>query len=206
MAETTPIARAALQAHPASPCPMVQALQVRVARQPAGGLELTFELSGDLAALRLPAAAAPERAEGLWHHTCFEAFIAAGDRSYREFNFSPSGQWAAWRFDGYRAGMRAEPLMADPVVMIDRAPTSLCCSVRLAGVLGDVGGRRDLHRAADGDPGHGREHDTGHLRLALCSVIEDLEGRLYYWALRHPPGRPDFHHPGGFTLQLGSPA
>jgi hypothetical protein len=40
------------------------------------------------------------------------------------------------------------------------------------------------------------------LRLALTAVVEDARGRLSYWALRHPPGRPDFHHRDGFALVL----
>jgi hypothetical protein len=40
------------------------------------------------------------------------------------------------------------------------------------------------------------------LRLAVSSVIEAADGRCSYWALRHPPGRPDFHHPDGFALAL----
>jgi len=45
--------------------------------------------------------------------------------------------------------------------------------------------------------------------LADCSdswyhaaAIEDDRGRLSYWALEHPPGRPDFHHPESFTMEL----
>ena len=41
------------------------------------------------------------------------------------------------------------------------------------------------------------------LRLALSPVIED--GALSYWALRHPPGRPDFHHQDAFTLEIAMP-
>ena len=49
------------------------------------------------------------RTDGLWRHTCFEAFIAAAVRpEYWEYNLSPSGAWAAYHFTGYRAGM--EPL------------------------------------------------------------------------------------------------
>ena len=33
------------------------------------------------------------------------------------------------------------------------------------------------------------------LQLALAAVVEDEDGRLSYWALRHAPGKPDFHHP-----------
>jgi len=33
-------------------------------------------------------------------------------------------------------------------------------------------------------------------------VIEENDGRLAYWALRHASDNPDFHHPEGFTLEL----
>jgi hypothetical protein len=33
-------------------------------------------------------------------------------------------------------------------------------------------------------------------------VIEDADGSLSYWALAHPPGRPDFHHTEAFALDL----
>jgi len=39
-------------------------------------------------------------------------------------------------------------------------------------------------------------------RVALASVIEAGDGTLSYWALRHPPGKPDFHHPDGFVLGM----
>jgi hypothetical protein len=39
----------------------------------------------------------------------------------------------------------------------------------------------------------------------LSTVVEDREGRLSYWAARHPAGRPDFHHPEGFSLELELP-
>ena len=44
--------------------------------------------------------------------------------------------------------------------------------------------------------------DAGHWRIALAAVIEDENGGLSYWALRHPPGKPDFHHPNGFALEV----
>src|SRR3546814_10579152 len=36
--------------------------------------------------------------------------------------------------------------------------------------------------------------------LALSAVIEETDGTKSYWALRHPPGKPDFHHPDCFAL------
>jgi hypothetical protein len=38
--------------------------------------------------------------------------------------------------------------------------------------------------------------------VALCVVIEELDGALSYWALRHPAPRPDFHHADGFALEI----
>jgi hypothetical protein len=33
-------------------------------------------------------------------------------------------------------------------------------------------------------------------------VIEEIDGALSYWALRHAPGKPDFHHRDAFALEL----
>jgi hypothetical protein len=41
----------------------------------------------------------PRRAEELWQTTCFEAFMRVhGAEAYREWNFAPSGVWAAYAF------------------------------------------------------------------------------------------------------------
>src|SRR2546422_3089437 len=37
--------------------------------------------------------------------------------------------------------------------------------------------------------------DRAVLSLALAAVVGDENGALSYWALKHPPGKPDFHHP-----------
>jgi hypothetical protein len=44
--------------------------------------------------------------------------------------------------------------------------------------------------------------DAGVLRVALAAVVEDYRGQLSYWALEHPPGKPDFHHPDSFSIEL----
>src|SRR5207253_6068780 len=47
----------------------------------------------------------PGRADDLWQTTCFEAFLRRpGEESYREWNFAPSGQWAAYDLAAYREG------------------------------------------------------------------------------------------------------
>ena len=43
--------------------------------------------------------AEPTRADELWKTTCFEAFLRPlGEERYREWNFAPSSQWAAYDF------------------------------------------------------------------------------------------------------------
>jgi hypothetical protein len=39
-------------------------------------------------------------------------------------------------------------------------------------------------------------------RLGLSALIEDTSGSKSYWALAHPPGKPDFHHPDCFAHEF----
>ncbi len=170
-----------LLAHPGSACAAVRCLRVGAVRDVDGGLLLDWELDGDLASLRLPAAAEGVRADGLWRHTCFEAFIGTADAaSYLEFNFSPSGAWAAYRFSGYREGMMSLDMAAPPRTRWERGPDRLRLAVSLPPL----------------------PMTAGALRLALCAVIEAASGTMSYWALRHPPGAPDFHQATGRVLEL----
>jgi hypothetical protein len=34
-------------------------------------------------------------------------------------------------------------------------------------------------------------------RVGLTAVVEARDGSLSYWALAHPPGKPDFHSAAG---------
>src|SRR5688500_9701615 len=53
----------------------------------------------------MPEPSEPERREELWQTTCFETFLRAhGEEGYREWNFAPSGQWAAYDFTAHREG------------------------------------------------------------------------------------------------------
>ncbi|GAC1451869.1 MAG: hypothetical protein PVS2B3_11030 [Steroidobacteraceae bacterium] len=151
-------------------------------------LGCNYSLHGDLARVRIPGARAGRRADGLWQHTCFEVFVAAaGDPGYLEFNFSPGLDWAAYRFAAYREGMTPAHLAQAPGLNVRRTADRLDVSatVHLAGL--------------------GASFATPRLRVALAAVVEEDDGRLSYWALQHPPGNPDFHHPDGFALALGAP-
>jgi hypothetical protein len=176
--------RHALLIHPASPRPAATRVDVEVAGPHDGHLVLSYTVFGSIDDIRLPPATAPVRCDELWRHTCFEAFVRLGSApAYYEFNFSPSTQWAAYRFDDYRSGM-AMAAVAAPA--IDVQPHSDGFTLRAALALDR------LPDMARGVP----------CRLGLTAVIEDTGGHLSYWALAHPAGKPDFHHADGFAHEL----
>lgn len=160
-------------------------IRARVERTP-GSLAVAFRLVGRLDDVAIPPAGTPEHRDGLWRHTCFEAFVRrAGEAGYAELNVSPSGAWAAYRFASYREGMRDLELPRIPTVEVRRGDGELDVAVRVESVP-EGWGRADV------------------VWVALSAVIEHADGALSYWALAHPEGTPDFHHPGGFVLEVGA--
>jgi hypothetical protein len=178
-----------LACHPQTPSQAICEIDVTVRAANNGSLMLSFCLPGDIPALTIPESGSPRRADDLWRHTCFEAFVMAGEGpEYREFNFSPSGEWAVYTFSGYRNARIQESGLQDelspelyPAIKVHRTTDRLELAAEICqGLL---------------PPGRP-------LRLGLSAIVEDAGGILSYWALRHPPGKPDFHHPDAFTLQL----
>ena len=96
-----------LRCHPATPTPVVRTIEAQATILADGRLRIAYRLWGDMVRLRIPTTLSSDRTDMLWEHTCFEAFIAAeGETAYREFNFSPSGQWAAYAFSDDRQHRR----------------------------------------------------------------------------------------------------
>jgi len=177
----------ALRLHPDSRCAATTRVDVEVMRPCAGTLVLTYRVNGKISDLRLLPMSAALRTDGLWRHTCFEAFVGtAAGATYYEFNFAPSTQWAAYRFSSYRSEMRVATEVSAPRIEVQ---TGLECytlqvSLKLDGLSG-------LPR------------DVG-WRLGLAAVTEDTCGRQSYWALAHPPGKADFHHFDCFAHELSA--
>ncbi len=140
-------------------------------------LSLEYVLAGPVERVWQPEAAARVRTDELWRATCFEAFVRTEADGYVEYNLSPSGAWAAYRFDGYRQGMRPFD-MAAPFIVTRRAPGLFVLTADLALPTGATGA-------------------TG-----LTAVIQRMDGTVGYWALRHSSDKPDFHHPDTFALEL----
>ena len=173
-----------LKLHPDSRCAAVTHIDVAVARA-HGQLTLTYLVTGKISDLHLPPPTARVRTDGLWQHTCFEAFVRrTPSPRYYEFNFAPSTQWAAYRFRGYREGMVSVEDMPSP--LIESRQNAETYSLQAAFKL-------DAQLSLPADA-------TWHLNLT--AVIEEANGNKSHWALAHPPGKPDFHHPDCFALEL----
>jgi hypothetical protein len=177
-----------LKLHPDGTCAAVTHVDVGVTRARNGRLSLNYLVTGNIAGLRLGAPATRTRADGLWQHTCFEAFVrAAHSSAYYEFNLAPSTQWAAYRFRGYREGMIVAEEVVAPRLDVQTKPETFALQATL-----------DL-AALPGLPTEAPWH------LGLSAVIEEASGHKSYWALAHPPGKPDFHHADCFHLELEAP-
>jgi hypothetical protein len=171
-----------LHCHPSQPSDAIRELTVQVDRI-GQRLSVRYAVRGEIGDIRIPATAQSQRRDKLWQHTCFECFVKAPTGAgYCELNFSPSSEWAAYRFDDYRQGAADLPLAVPPAVVIRRDDRRLELEAEV-----DMATVAELCASS---------------QLALSAVIEDSRGRLSYWALAHPLERPDFHHPGGFVLSL----
>ena len=181
----TGLANRRLTAHPDTPAPSIQ-IDVTSALIGSDVLKLDYVVVGAIGDLLLPPLAIPERKSELWLHTCFEAFVGFGEGAgYVEFNFAPSRHFAAYRFEGYREGMQPALDLPAPDIHTEM----------------DGNARFLLTAWIDLKP----LNTVGPTRLGLSAVIEARDKSISYWALGHPPGKPDFHNSDCFTVRLAAP-
>ena len=174
-----------LTVHPLTPNAAVGSLGVWVRAEQSDRLVFHYSLTADMSRVRVPPSGVGGPAEALWKHTCFEAFVAAaGAPGYHEFNFSPSRDWAIYRFSAYREGMSRVEMGGAPEISVRQCDGGL-----------ELDSAVRLEHLAE-------LRHVRHLRVAMTAVIEDDTGGLSYWGLRHPSGKPDFHHPDGFALEI----
>ena len=127
----------------------------------------------------IPEADEPSRADKLWETTCFEAFLReAGKERYQEWNFAPSGHWAAYDFTAYREGMTQSEIGAPPYIRMEDNLTWWTLGATIAVEAGKS------------------------WELSLSAVLEEKDGTKSYWALAHASDRPDFHSPDCFVAKL----
>ena len=173
---------ATLFAHIAAPCQVARLGVEAVVQRADDVLTLQYTATGDAVALAVPVPVSAQRRDELWRHTCAELFVAVpGDTAYCEFNFSPSGAWAAYRFEGYRAGM--QPLLCVPPAIevwhdVNTLRMSVQCFLPMPWSSAAV------------------------LQMGLTMVLEDQHGQCSYWALNHSGDKPDFHRRDSFVWEL----
>jgi hypothetical protein len=138
-----------------------------------------FGVSAPLTRFVIPEAEKPSRTDDLWRTTCFEAFLReTGSQAYQEWNFAPSGAWAAYALSGYREGMTELEVGAPPYIRMEDNFTWWTLGATIAV---EAGKSWDLN---------------------LSAVLEEKDGTKSYWALAHVPDKPDFHSPDCFVAKL----
>ncbi len=166
--------------HPDGAKSAIDELDVQIFGVGTDCFHIRYLMTGRVNDVRWPDSAEPTRTDGLWRNTCFEAFLKGhGREAYREYNFSPSGAWAAYHFDTYRTNM-ADLDAITPDIWVDAGADWIGVEVKLI---------------ADPTLAH----------VNLTAVLEERDGALTYWALAHPEGPPDFHDPACFVLEIGAP-
>jgi hypothetical protein len=171
--------------HPDTPAKTVLGVEVGTELTANGQLWLRYYVDGVLDKLETLFPVEPKRTDCLWQTTCFEVFLSRQNQdAYFEYNFAPSRDWAAYRFDTYRSGMTELGVKEAPEVFLDTSETHLAAEVTI-----------NISELISNGP----------VQLNLTAVIEETDGTKSYWALAHPPGKPDFHHRDCFALQLVAP-
>ncbi len=169
-----------LQHHTHSTGQAVRLVEADCIELGGGEFDIFFRIHGDIENVVVPSRKPATRQDELWRTTCFEVFIASGD-GYWEFNFSPSSEWAAYRFADYRKAREIET----------RTVIRQCDLQQDESVL-------DMHIVASL---FSPDTNQKSYRLGLSAVIEEAGGAISYWALAHPTGKPDFHHKECFTIE-----
>jgi hypothetical protein len=170
--------------HPSTP-PTDPSFKVWASVEHAGALgvvattNIWFGVGAPASRFVIPEASESARMDGLWKTTCFEAFLRpAEEQSYREWNFAPSGEWAAYDFTSYREGMANAEIGSPPYVRMEDNFTWWALGATIA---------VDADKAWE---------------LGLSAVLEEKDGTKSYWALAHGADKPDFHRADCFVARL----
>ena len=139
-----------------------------------------FGIGAPLSRFAIPELVEPLRVDELWKSTCFEAFLKPTDQDhYREWNFAPRGNWAAYDFAAYREGMEKADVENGPYIRMEDNFTWWSVGATIA---------------VDAET---------KWQLGLSAVLDEKDGTKSYWALTHPnPDKPDFHLADCFTAKL----
>ena len=156
-----------------------------VSVSPAFEINVAYELEDGSNEVMWPRPSIMGFHDELWRTTCFELFLVLPEsQSYIEFNFLPSTQWSAYKFESYRGEKT-------PIHDVEFSKFS---------ASGHEARRR--FNAEFSVPNGTLGNEQAGYRAGLAAVIEERCSNLSYWALTHPTARPDFHHEQGFTKNI----
>ena len=130
----------------------------------------------------------PRRADKLWQHTCFEAFVAEEDVArglprIQLRSLHRVGDLPVQRLPRRDDGRRSERA---PLISVQRETDCLT-----------------LKALIDLEPLSALRGGSA-LRLALSAVVEETDHRLSYWALAHPAGQTRLPSCGRFRRKLSA--
>lgn len=118
-----------------------------------------------------------KRQDNLWKHTCFEIFLKQKNTdSYYEYNFSPSGEWNAYSFEGERRGMKEIAAQEEPII------ENFLDSTKKYKVSLNI---KNLDIPLE------------ELSVSICAVIETPTEHQYF-STKHTSNKPDFHKQDSF--------
>ena len=148
-------------------------------------LQINYQLQGDhMVEVNFPPLSqTSSRKDNLWEATCFELFVTSPESPrYWEYNLSPSGDWAVFRFTDYRENKANEPSISN--IDID---TETDNSKQF--ILSSALPLPDMLTAPQ-------------LCIGISAVIKNHQGETYYYALEHHNHKPDFHDRKSFTIRI----
>jgi len=171
--------------HPDTPTEIVKGIEVSHEWQSPTELWLRYHVEVPIEELVFPDPAKPERMDDLWQTSCFELFLREqGTAPYCEFNLSPSSRWAAYGFSDFRDEMRDMDVPQAPRIGLDAS---------------------DSHFALEAVLTLPDDYIFPELSGAISAVIVTGDGHKSYWGIKHPAGKPDFHHADCFAARLSPP-
>lgn len=141
---------------------------------------------------------ANQRQTELWKSTCFEAFLKVpGTTDYFELNFSPSGAWNSYIFEGYRNPDPPQEFQSISFVKNDIQIKELSFSFEVQ-VNAETAESKNLSPT---------ESDllkelfsAPRLEIGLTTVVLFNDGQKKYFALKHVSDKPDFHQFDSFII------
>jgi len=171
-----------LQCHTDHPAKDVEEIAISAELSKSGKIWLRYHIDGNLNSISLPDPKDPERTDNLWHTTCCELFISVPEETaYGEYNLSPSSQWAAYQFSDFRKDAADMEIPDVPEIHLDASET---------------------HLALEAEFTLPERFTNKTLQTSFSVIVEEMDGTKSFWAVTHPPGKPEFHHRDCFSVFL----